>query len=169
MANAKISDLSALAGSGVDPAADVLPIVDTSVTTTKKILVEELGIALNATQAGQEAGTSTKTLVSPAVQKYHPSAVKAWGLLTPATTITVSYPSAGVSATNPSSGTYVVTHGVTFSSANYAVLISIGYTLANLIYAITARDATTFTVQIRDNVGNLTAPTSFSYSCMGDL
>lgn len=46
MADTKISALTALAGSAVDTAADVLPIVDTSVTTTKKILVDELRKAL---------------------------------------------------------------------------------------------------------------------------
>ena len=46
MANAKISALTALTGTNVDTATDVLPIVDTSVTTTKKILVDELRIAL---------------------------------------------------------------------------------------------------------------------------
>lgn len=51
MANTKISALTALTGANVDSAADVLPVVDTSVTTTKKILVDELGIALAKTSA----------------------------------------------------------------------------------------------------------------------
>ena len=42
MANTKISGLTALTGANVEAAADVLAIVDTSVTTTKKILVSEL-------------------------------------------------------------------------------------------------------------------------------
>lgn len=46
MADTKISALTALAGSGVDQLADVLAIVDTSVTTTKKILVSELSQAM---------------------------------------------------------------------------------------------------------------------------
>lgn len=46
MANAKISALTALTGANVAPASDVLAIVDTSVTTTKKILVSELGIVI---------------------------------------------------------------------------------------------------------------------------
>lgn len=46
MANAKISALTALAGANVDTAADVMPIIDTSTTTTKKITVDELGLAL---------------------------------------------------------------------------------------------------------------------------
>src|SRR4051812_1856207 len=46
MADTKISALTALTGAGVDTANDVLPIVDTSATTTKKILIDELRIAL---------------------------------------------------------------------------------------------------------------------------
>src|SRR3989338_7118979 len=42
MSDTKISALTALTGANVDAAADYLAIVDTSVTTTKKILVNEL-------------------------------------------------------------------------------------------------------------------------------
>ena len=46
MADSKLSALSALVGTGVDTAADLLYIDDVSVTTSKKILVDELRIAL---------------------------------------------------------------------------------------------------------------------------
>ena len=46
MADTKTSDLTALTGVNVDTAADVIPIVDTSVTTLKKITVEELRVAV---------------------------------------------------------------------------------------------------------------------------
>lgn len=46
MADTKISALTALTGANVDAAADLLAIVDTGVTTTKKILVSELAIGL---------------------------------------------------------------------------------------------------------------------------
>lgn len=46
MADTKISGLTALTGANVDTAADVLAVVDTSVTTTKKILVDELANAI---------------------------------------------------------------------------------------------------------------------------
>lgn len=53
MADAKISALVALVGSGVDVANDVLPIVDTSATATKKITITELfksaSLAFNGT------------------------------------------------------------------------------------------------------------------------
>ena len=169
MADTKLSALGALTGAD-SASGDLFYVDDVSATTSKSITRAELAIGMNATQAEQETATATNKLVSPAVQHSHPSAVKAWGLITPATTVTVSYPSAGVSVTNPSSGLYVVTHGVTFSSANYAVVISIGNTEAVLAWAITARDATTFTVQFRHTSTQvLTAPTTFSYSCMGDI
>ena len=42
MADTKTSALTALTGANVDPTVDILPIVDTSVTTMKKIAVSEL-------------------------------------------------------------------------------------------------------------------------------
>lgn len=51
MANTKISALAALTGANVDATADILPIVDTSATTTKGILVGEAGIAIAKTSA----------------------------------------------------------------------------------------------------------------------
>lgn len=46
MADTKVSALSALTGANVAQLSDVIPIVDTSVTTTKKILVSELANAM---------------------------------------------------------------------------------------------------------------------------
>ena len=69
MADTKISSLTALTGADTDTAADVLAIVDTSVTTTKKMLVDELAVALAATQAEVNAMTSTNTLITPALNK----------------------------------------------------------------------------------------------------
>lgn len=57
MAATKISALTALTGANVDAAADVLAIVDTSTSTTKKITVDELG---KVTQT-----LTNKTLTSP--------------------------------------------------------------------------------------------------------
>ena len=69
MADTKISSLTALTGADTDTAADVLAIVDTSVTTTKKMLVDELAVALASTQAEVNAMTSTNTLITPALNK----------------------------------------------------------------------------------------------------
>lgn len=53
MADSKISALTALTGANVQQTADVLPIVDTSVTTTKKILISELSLAQNVLMTEQ--------------------------------------------------------------------------------------------------------------------
>jgi len=53
MANTKVSALSSLTGAGVDTATDVLNIIDTGSTASKKITVAELGIALQTDTALQ--------------------------------------------------------------------------------------------------------------------
>ena len=120
-----------------------------------------------ATQAQQETGTATDVLVTPGRQHYHPSAVKAWGLITAPTTVSASYPAAGVSVNNSGTGVYVVTHGRTMSSVNYSVVVTNG--LSVLIPAITAINATTFTVTFYDVLGVATAATTFHYHVVGDL
>lgn len=59
MADTKISALTALTGAGVDSANDDIPIEDQSATTTKKISVDELAIAIIA--AGAIATSSDLT------------------------------------------------------------------------------------------------------------
>jgi hypothetical protein len=58
MADTKISALTALAAADVDTAADVLAIVDTSATTTKKIPVDDLRTAMGPKLATEQATTS---------------------------------------------------------------------------------------------------------------
>lgn len=69
MADTKISALTALASADVDVTADVLPVVDTGATTTKKILIEELAKSVAATQSQVNAMTSVSTLLTPNVNK----------------------------------------------------------------------------------------------------
>lgn len=69
MADTKISNLTALAGASVATGTDVLAIVDDSVTTTKKILIDELAVAMAATQAEANTMTSTNTLLTPNINK----------------------------------------------------------------------------------------------------
>lgn len=120
-----------------------------------------------ATQAEQEAGSSTTAGVTPGRQHYHPSAAKAWGLITHPTTNTTSYPS-GATVTNPATGQYVVTHGLTFSSSNYAVVCTSVHSAFAACH-ISARTTTTFTLEVRDASGSATNPTAFSYQIFGDL
>ena len=171
MSDTKISALTALTGANVDTAADVLAIVDTSVTTTKKILIDELRIALGiATQAQQETATSLVVTVTPGRQQYHPSAAKAWGAIATPTTVAGSYPAAGVSVVKDSTGTYTVTHGVTISSTVYSLLVQLNAAGSNWYSPrISSRTTTTFQVIFVDSTGNLNDPTGFMYAIYGDV
>lgn len=123
MANTKASALTSITGASVDVAADIFYIVDTSVTTSKKILASEVAIALNsvpATQAQQETGTSLITTVTPGRQKYHPSAAKAW--VNWDTTGGISASSGVSSVTDNGVGDFTVNFSTAFSSTAYAVV-----------------------------------------------
>ncbi len=71
MANAKISALTGLAAADVAPATDVLPIVDTSVTTTKKITVTALGqsIIVIGTEQASTSGTELDFTIPAGAKK----------------------------------------------------------------------------------------------------
>ena len=144
MANTKISALTALTGANVTTSTDVIPIVDTSVGTTKKILVDELSIGMV-------------------------SAPKAWASISHPTTVNDSYPTVGVSNTNPSTGDYLVTHGKTFSSSNYVIVITPLQVSGRRIWRITQQNATTFTVHFQDETGVDQNITSFGYALFGTL
>ena len=60
MSDTKISALAALTGANVDPAADLLEIVDTSTTTNKKIIVNALAqsMIVLGTEQASTSGTS---------------------------------------------------------------------------------------------------------------
>lgn len=62
MSDAKISALAALTGANVDAVADVLAVVDTSATTTKKITIDEALLAMLAstTNARFKVGSFTR-------------------------------------------------------------------------------------------------------------
>lgn len=89
-----------------------------------------------ATQAIQETGTATNVYVTPGVQKYHPSACKAWGTLGVTGNVVESY---NVSSINDDgTGLVRVYINTDFSTANYAVtatahvdtayIVTVGYT-----------------------------------------
>jgi hypothetical protein len=58
MADTKISALTALTGANVESSADLMAIVDTSLTTTKKITVDELRVAMGTALGTVQATTS---------------------------------------------------------------------------------------------------------------
>jgi len=122
-----------------------------------------------AAQSDQETATSTTTYVSPGRQHFHPSAAKAWGKVT-GTTVDASYPAAGVSVNNSSTGVYVVTHGRTMSSSNYAVLITLsGTSNVNRFFRVGSRDTTTFTLNVYDVATDPNTVPGFEYVIFGDI
>jgi hypothetical protein len=115
-----------------------------------------------ATQAEQEAGSSTSVFTSPGRQQYHPSAAKAWirfnGTGTPA--IDASYNVTSI--TDVGTGRWIVNFTTSFSSANYGVsAICEGDSSFTYVYVIacdpsTAPTASAFAIRIMDGgaVGN---------------
>lgn len=92
----------------------------TSLTVTTITLNENT--LTSATQAQQEAETSTTTFVSPARQRDNPSSPKAWVVFRGTGTV-ASLSSYNVSSiTDNGTGDYTVNFTTAFSSANYAVL-----------------------------------------------
>ena len=59
MADTKISALTGIGGESLDPAADVFVVVDTSVTTTKKVLVQDVFDAASTLTALTGSGVDT--------------------------------------------------------------------------------------------------------------
>lgn len=70
-----------------------------------------------AVQADQETGTSTTVAVVPGVQKFHPSACKAWATWGVTSTIDASFNVSSI--TDNGAGDWTVNFTTVFSSANY--------------------------------------------------
>lgn len=76
-----------------------------------------------ATQAEQEADSSTTTYVSPGRAEYHPSSAKAWAMFD-GTTVGTHAPTVGyniTSVTRNGTGDYTITWATDFSTANYVI------------------------------------------------
>lgn len=123
-----------------------------------------------ASQAEMEAATSTTVFSTPGRQQFHPGHPKAWGLITPNTTVTASYPSAGTSVSRASAGVYTVTHGITFSSTSVAAIVA-GYKSPDVIIAVvdSIPNATTVKIRFFDITGSPADPDKFSYALFGDI
>lgn len=110
-----------------------------------------------ATQAEQEAGSSTSVYTSPGRQQYHPSAVKAWvnfdgtaGTISPRASYNVS------SITDNGTGDYTMNLTTSFSSANYSWAGNGGdqsVTLGTLMVSDTTPTASAFRFLTVSNTG----------------
>lgn len=111
----------------------------------------------NASQAQQEAGSSTSVYVSPGVQQYHPSATKAWILFNGTGTVSI-YTSYNVtSITDNGTGYYTITYTVAFSSTSYSANALGMETVAGLrdgYYNIRNGSFATGSIQIQSGVVN---------------
>ncbi len=88
------------------------------ITTTGTVTVTA------ATQSDQETATSTTTAVTPAVQKYHPSACKFWMNLHGTDTFGINQSYNISSATDGGVGTYSYNITVAFSSATQCLVVN---------------------------------------------
>jgi hypothetical protein len=91
MANSKISALTALTGANVVPADDLLAVVDSSATATKKITFEEARIALGLAQNSQ-SGAYTTVMADAGGHILHPAADTNDRTFTIAANASVAYP-----------------------------------------------------------------------------
>lgn len=178
MADTKTSDLTALTGANVDTAADILMIVDTDVTTAKKILIDELRIAIGiATQAQQETGTSNVVFVTPGRQHFHPSAVKGWVKANINGTVDGSYNVTSV--TDNGTGDITVNWATDFGDTNYVVVNALKVDLGgstSTTYVTTINDTsgfaagTTKSQMVRVSDGTVAVdPTEWMFVALGDF
>ena len=84
-----------------------------------------LPTAIIADQTDQETGTSLIKMVVPGVQQYHPSAAKMWCYFTTITSTAINAAYNVNSLTDGGTGVTTVTIETDFSSANYAVVVSV--------------------------------------------
>lgn len=101
-----------------DGTADYIETYDTSATSSKKVLIQNLAAA----QTDQETSTSVAKFVTPGRQQYHPSAAKGWVMSDPAGSIQASYNVTSV--TDNGTGDWSINWNVDLSSANYCAIVS---------------------------------------------
>lgn len=106
------------AGTGVTSVATSGLATGGPITTTGTVTVTA------ATQSDQETATSTTTAVTPAVQKYHPSAAKFWMNLHGTDTFAINQSYNISSATDGGVGTYSYNITVAFSAATQCLVVN---------------------------------------------
>lgn len=149
------------------PGTNTTQLATTAFTTAA---ITAAAVPAAATQAEMEAASSTTVMTTPGRQHFHPGMPKAWGLVTPATTLNAVYPAAGASIAKNGVGSYTVTHGRTMSSTAYAAMVNAEFLAGSMIACINTRSTTAFGVTFYDAVTAAAAdPTTFAYVVYGDL
>ncbi len=124
-----------------------------------------------ASQAEQEAGTSTTDFVTPGRQHFHPSACKGWGYVTVAAgtaTLQSGYNITSVSRT--SAGLFNVVIANDMSSTNYAVIVTPEDDTTRIFRAgYTGKAAGSFNVVVQNASFSNDDPAAFSFLIFGDI
>lgn len=98
-------------------------------------------VAGAASQAEQEAGSSTTVYVSPGRQQFHPSAAKAWVNFNGTGTVAIRASYNVTSVTDNGAGDYTVNFTTAIKDANYSAVLSAGQgvvptpSTSNVLYA----------------------------------
>lgn len=145
---------------------DVDGTINFAQTTMTHLSNSILDVSSIATQAEQEAASSTAKLVTPGRQQFHPSAAKAWALIVVTATVpalTVSYNITSIS--DDGVGLVGVVIATDFSSANWGYSIAVG--TPRLGY-INSRAAGTCQLSCLTTAGAANDPTEYSFSMFGD-
>jgi hypothetical protein len=125
-----------------------------------------------ATQAQQEAGTSSSAPVTPAFQHFHPSACKAWAYFTVSGgVVTVARQNNVISITRSSMGSYTINFGGGFSDTNYSIVATADNLSGsgNLTIGPNTRATSSVRLSITLGSGTLTDPSGCSFAVFGDL
>jgi hypothetical protein len=121
-----------------------------------------------ALKADMQTATDNTKFVTALQQQQHPSALKAYGLVTVSGSVVVgSYPAGAVSTKN-ATGNYTVTLGVTMASTNYAVGLTLDGS-SNLTATIASRTATQLQILIFNAATGAAADSSIYYDIKGQL
>ena len=140
----------------------------TSPTLTSPTINTSITGSAVAVKSDMSGGTAINLIVSPAQVGNSRASAKAWGYVSIPTTVQNSYPTTGVTVTNPSTGNFVLTFGLTMTSAFYSVsLIPIDNS-----QAVTADLSGTTTTKIGIDFYNgitAAAPLAFAYTIFGDV
>jgi phosphotransferase system IIB component len=141
----------------------------TNKTLTSPVLNTGVSGTAIADQTAMEAASSTSLVVTPGRQHFHPSAAKAWGMVTPNTTVNASYPAAGVSVVKNGTGDFTVTFGVTFSAATYSSIVTLDAGSSRMFLHNVTKTTTTLRVVFTDESGVAKDPATFDYAIFGDI
>lgn len=152
-------------------------VADIEYDGTRFLLLSRSGVSA-ATQAEQEAGSSTSVMVTPGRQHFHPGMVKAWGMVTLSggtPTLAAGYNIGSV--TDNGVGNFSPQFTNALSSTNYAVIATIHFatpTAAKIIEAIIISRATgSFNIGILEEAGGGTnadfVDVGFAFAVLGDI